>query len=316
MVHASAFAAPVSGSRLQKKNDVVVMKRGAQENAIVVTGQRPAKDDEVRTSLRNVAMRGRTNDRPIARFQSRLCVSVFGLGERFGREVKRRIESNASEAGLEVERRKCKPNAVVVVVRNSDYLIEDVFTKRGRGVAPEARREIRAAQKRGDVAVSWSTEELTAAQGGTSSIGADLAESAGTAGFGIGVSGATTFNNASASRVRPSFSLSRTHAMIVFDVDRLANVHLNQLADFATMRLLTDPQPVVELEGSKLGSILTLFDMDLDDAAPHLTSLDRAYLKGLYKMRPNDPGLSLERFVLAAYKEVLSENFKREVKEE
>lgn len=316
MAQASALAAPTSGSRVQKKGDVVVMKRGPQENAIVVTGQRPAKDEEVRTALRDLAMRGRTNDRPIARFQGRLCVNVFGLGDRFGREVKRRIESNANEAGLQVERRRCKANAVVVVVRNPDYLIEQIFTKRGRGVTPEARREIQAAQRRGDVAVSWSIEELAAAQGGASSVGADLVGAVGTVGDGNFGSGATTFNSVSISRIRPNFILSRTHAMVVFDVDRLARVHLNQLADFATMRLLTDPQPVVQLEDSALGSILTLFDVDLDDAAPHLTSLDRAYLKGLYKMRPNDPGLLLERFVLAAYKEVLSEDFEREVIEE
>jgi hypothetical protein len=298
---------------VQRKGDVVVMKRGPQENAIIVTGQRPAKDEELRTALRDLAMRGRTNDRPVARFQGRLCVSVFGLGERFGREVKRRIETNASEAGVKVERRKCKANAVVVVVRNPELLIDQIFTKRGRTLTPEARREIRAAQRRGDVAVSWSIEELAAAQGGASSVGADLAGAAGAGNFD---SAATMFNSASISRIRPNFSLSRTHAMTVFDVDRLAGVHLNQLADFATMRLLTDPQPVVKLEAGAPESILTLFDVDLDDAAPHLTSLDRAYLKGLYAMRPDDPGTALERFVLAAYKKIVSEDLGSEAIDE
>ncbi len=281
-----------------------MMKRGPQDNPIIVTGQRPAKDSEVRAALRELAMRGRSMDRPLARFQEQLCVSVFGLGDRFGTQVKKRIERNAREAGLAVETRLCKPNATVVVVRNPDRLVEATFKRRGRVISPEARRNVRAAQERGDVALAWSIEEITAAPGGAAAVSSDVASAVG---FGSGALGPPGFTSISASRLRPNFALSRTNAMIVFDVDRLAGVHLNQLADFATMRLLSDPQAVVDLQVGALGSILTLFDHGIDQAAPELTPLDRAYLTGLYKMRSNDPGTLLERFVLAAYREKMGD---------
>ena len=100
------------------------------------------------------------------------------------------------------------------------------------------------------------------------------------------------------------FSVEKLSTVMVFDVDRFDGVGLHQLGDYITMRVLGHPHPRPVLEEERAATILSLFDSAPTAAPPGMTQLDRAYLKGLYAMRPNEPGNRLEHFVRRAYEDV------------
>ncbi|MDC8754562.1 hypothetical protein OIK40_07910 [Erythrobacter sp. sf7] len=286
--------------------------QGREGNPIIVEGEKELERKELRDALRDVAMRGRTFSRPLTRFQAPLCLQVSGLGETLGAQVAARIEENTRTAGFHVAEPGCEHNALVIIVRRPGQLIERLREEQPRLFNAGVNRKIKAAQRRGDVAIGWSLSRIADARGrpllqsgtfaGAGITGAEaLSASAGQA--------VPTTSSSGVSRFKIPFSLERVLSVLVFDVDRLDGVHLDQIADFATMRLLAEPQPTVEFEEENpADSILNLFDLDPLEAPQELTAVDRAYLRGLYAMRPNDPGTRLESFVLAAYEDIRRED--------
>lgn len=272
--------------------------------AIIVQGERELEIDELRDAVRDVAMRGRGYDRPLSRYQAPLCPLVVGMGERMGAYVSERIRSNAVAAGVEVADEGCDANAVLIVTDDQDLLIEGMRKSHPELFGIFASRAIKAAQSRGDAAIVWSR---FATQG-------PLGRNGGASDVVVGNSLEGAFANAGGAAQerrlsRPSsfeinYSVEKVFTTLVFDVDRLNGVHLDQLSDFATLRILGTPQPSVDIEQEGALSILNLFDAEPSAAPMRMTALDMAYLKGLYAMRPNEPSSRLEHFVKLAYGEM------------
>jgi hypothetical protein len=86
-----------------------------------------------------------------------------------------------------------------------------------------------------------------------------------------------------------------------FDLDQLEDVHVNQLADYATLHLLGNPRDTAERETAGVPTILDLFARGPRKAPLEMTSLDRAYLRGLYQLRNTDWAWHLTASVLRAY---------------
>ena len=282
-----------------------IMMRATEGEPIVVTGERAIEREELRDAVRDIAMRGRTPKRPLSQFQAPLCLNVTGLGDQFGPQVAERIRQNTRDAGAEVASSDCEVNALVVVVRDPDSLIKNLRKSQPDLFSVPVNRTIKAAENRGDAAIAWSVDRLGQARGGKlDRVGGPV----GTAGLALydnsGFEVPQTQSLGTTARSKIPFSIEKVYSIIIFDVDRLINVHVDQLADFATMRLLANPQPTVEIETERADSILTLFDMDPLDAPQGLTQIDRAYLKGLYALRPNDPATRLEGFVATAYDDI------------
>ncbi len=280
-----------------------------EEAAIIVQGERELEIDELRDAVRDVAMRGRSYDRPLSRYQAPLCPMVVGMGARMGAYVSERIRSNAIAAGVEVADEGCDANAVLIVSDDQDKLIEGLKKSRPElfGLPASRRiasRRIKAAQNRRDAAIVWSTY-VTQGPRGRNGGATDVVA-------GNSLEGA--FANAGGAAqerllTRPStfeitYSMEKAFTTLVFDVDRLNGVHLDQLSDFATMRILGSPQPTIDIEQDGALSILNLFDAEPSAAPMRMTTLDMAYLKGLYAMRPNEPSSRLEHFVKLAYGEM------------
>lgn len=290
----------------------VELRTGEPSTAIIVEGERAVDEEAVRDAVRDIAMRGRSNLRPMTRFQAPLCLQVAGLGEQINAQVAERIRANSRDAGATVASEDCEHNAVVVVVKDPESLIERLRKEQPNLFTARTNQKIKAAQRRGDVAVGWSVSRIAGVRG------RPLPENGSFAG--AGVAGAATVSqhagqavpttaSGGVSRYKIPFSLERVFSVLVFDVERMADVHLDQIADFATMKLLADPQPTVELdEGTRADTILTLFDAGPRDAPQRMTQLDRAFLRGLYKLRPNDPSTRLEKFVLSAYDDIRKED--------
>lgn len=270
---------------------------------IIVTGDRELEKKRVVDTLRDIAMRGRTTDRAIPRFQDPICPLVVGLGDKLGADIKARIEANTRLVGHQVAAEGCTPNAFLIMVDDPEALVDRMRKQRRGLVNPEILRRIRATLNAEYPAITWSTEIIldrynNEAENARPLVGLDDANS--------GTAGDLLFSNDNrfASRIEVTNSYARTASVVVFDAYKLDNVHLDQLADYATMRILGDPQPFAELEPNQPETILNLFRMDPLDAAPGLTLIDLAYLRGLYAMQPRDPGVRLESFVLAAYDEL------------
>lgn len=281
----------------------------AEGPGIIVQGERELDTKELRDAIRDVAMRGRHAKQPLPRYQMPLCPRALGLPERMAAHVVARIRSNTIEAGYQVDEdtEGCTANALLIVVDDQETLIKRMRKTNPALFSARISREIKAAQRRGDGAITWSSYAM---QGPNGRLGAAsgtvrsniLETSFANAG---GAPGELRLSTPSSFAVQ--YSLEKMATIMVIDVDRLDGVHLDQLADFATMRILGQPQPTIDIEQDGAVSILNLFDVGPEAAPLAMTALDRAYLKGLYAMRPNEPANRLERFVRLAYEELRPE---------
>lgn len=274
---------------------------------IIVTGDPELEEQRVRDALRDITMRGRTTSRALPRFQEPVCPQVIGLGEQLGADVSARIALNTRLIGHEVGEEGCTPNAIVIIVDDPKGLVERMRKERWGLLDARALRRIKAGLAADDPALSWSTSVIRDRRGNEAENGGVLA---GLDGLNSRIAGDLLFRNDNRAALRTELanSIERTNAVIVFDAFRLDNVHLGQLAGYATMRLLGDLQPAAQLAPDEPDTILNLFSMDPLDAAPGLTLMDLAYLRGLYAMEPRAPGVRLESFVLAAYEDLRDGN--------
>ena len=291
----SAAHAQTAQADLEDAND---------NETIMVQGERDLETPELRRALRDVAMRGRDYLTPLAQYQTPLCPRVIGLGERMGAYVTARVRRNARDAGAEVADEDCEANAVVIVTDDPDLLIEKMRKSNPELFDPAANRRIKRAQNLGDAAIVWSrsvAQSPAGRNGGVSDVvaGNSLDGAFANAG-GLPQERRLSFP----SRFAVTYSIEKLFTTIVFDVDRLDGAHLDQVSDFATLRILGSPQPAINIEQDGAVSLLNLFDVGPAAAPLRMTALDRAYLKGLYAMRPNDPSTRLEHFVKLAYRDM------------
>lgn len=299
LVALAGVASPVFAQAIPQASQT----EGTDPGSILVTGERELEQKRVIEAVRGITMRGRSVSRALPRFQDPVCPIVTGLGDELGARVKARIEANTRSIGHEVGDEGCKPNAIVMLVDDPEGLIERMRKERGELLDADALRRIRTTLRAGYPAISWTGELNTDRYGNeaeTSNTVAGLDEANGR------ILGELLYrrDNRAASRREIATSAERTSAFVVFDARRLDNVHLDQLADYATMRMLGDVKPTAQTGPGEPDTILNLFRMDALDAAPGLTLVDLAYLQGLYALEPRDPGTRLESFVLAAYDEL------------
>lgn len=293
----SAASPALAQTDEQGAGSINIRTEGSGGN-IIVTGDRELEKKRVVDALRDIAMRGRTTDTALERFQDPICPLVAGLGEELGAGIKARIEANARLIGHEVAPEGCKPNAILIMVDNPEALVKRMRKERRGLVNPDILRRVQLILNADYPAISWSTTMVQDRYGNEAQNAAPFA--------GLDTAGGAADvllrnDNRFASRIGATNAIARTAAVVVFDAYKLDNVHLDQLADYATMRIFGDPQPFAQTGTGQPDTILNLFRMDPLDAAPGLTLIDLAYLRGLYAMDPLDPGVRLEHFVLAAY---------------
>lgn len=309
---------PVPG---QAENDPVVLNR------IIVTGERPYDEKSLEESVGDIAMRGRLGMRPLPRFNAPVCLHVAGLIPNVAQAVSARIEQNVRTLGLPLGEEGCRVNALVVSAVEPEAFIKGFRKVQPWAFTPRGNQLIRAALKRGDAAIPWasaflgdfagetlhsdpdSVEDLVTPSGRRLNFAVRgntlLASGGALANFGLPGTAVGGVIDPNGSRAIPQAILNRMNSTIVFDADRLSGFTITQLADYATMHLLGDLQPRVDFSDDAAYSILEMFNAGAENAAPSLTLLDRAYLHGAYRMRPNEPGSRLEASVKVAYTELL-----------
>lgn len=204
--------------------------------------------------------------RPLARLRGPLCLMVAAPDEAFGRTVAERIIDNASAAGVPLRRAGCTPNALVTF---SDNAFEQIAARRAEGhrfFRGMSESEIDAALSGRDPAYVFQAVQPTMRIGEGDAALND---------------GPMAYWTKERSYLRTPQDLVTT--LVVIDHAALQGRTPEQLADYATLRLLA-PTGEFAADGARApGTILSLFAAPAD-APAQMTRADRAYLKSLYSL--------------------------------
>jgi hypothetical protein len=277
-------------------------------NEIVVQGERIYDEKALKGAVGDIAMRGRLAYRPLARYNSPLCLHVDGLPAATAQAIKSRIEDHARTLGLSLDGKGCKVNALIVSVTEPEAFIDGYRKLRPWAFGLDANQTIRASLRRKDPAIIWFDTVETPAD----SISLDMnnapvlrSDVPALGLFGVPFNFVWGSGDTGHTLLRVPVTRSRINGTIVFDANRLGDFTTMQVADYAAMRLFGDTQPTVQFSDDAAFSILSMFETGPATAAHALTLLDRAYLQGIYRMKPYAHAGQLERSAQIAYRELL-----------
>jgi hypothetical protein len=204
--------------------------------------------------------------RPLARLRNPLCLTVAADDEAFGRIVAERIIDNAGAAGVPLGKAGCTANALVTF---SDNAAEQIAARRAEGhkfFRGMSEREIDAALSGRDPAYVFQAVQPTMRIGEGDAVLND---------------GPMPYWTKESSYLRTPQDLVTT--LVVIDQAALPGRTPEQLADYATLRLLAPTGEFAADWARASDTILSLFATPAD-APAQMTRADRAYLRSLYSL--------------------------------
>jgi hypothetical protein len=240
----------------------------AKPPAIIVEEERP--QDEASLGELGRALAGHPNPRrPLARFEQPVCLMVAASDSAFAKTVAERIIDNAKRAKAKVRGNGCKPNALVAFSDDARAQLQAIRNSGRRLFAGISPRELDAAIGGRDPAYVFQASDEKAASG------QDF--------YRATPQDAPTNVTTSMGRLSRLSREDMLAALVVFDNGAIAGLEAEQVADYASLRLLAPTGAVDALEAGAPRTILALFASPA--AAPdRMTRFDRAYLKALYAM--------------------------------
>lgn len=196
-------------------------------------------------------------DLPLLNLSEPLCLLVAADDPEFAAKIGKRVVANAREAGVKGKRGKCRPNAVIAFAPDAQGQLVEVREKTGRVYgslyASQLDRLLKAESE--GFAFQLHNSLATGAAGGMVSASPERGEMAA--------------------------------ALVVIDAAAAEGLTVEQLADYATLRLLAPTSDLRTLPGDAdaqaTGTILTLL-RDREAAPAEMTRFDRAYLESLYSL--------------------------------
>lgn len=208
------------------------------------------------------------------RWNTPICLSVWGMQRRYAEYMIDRISVAALEAGAEVEGPGCRPNVFIMATDNGRQLAASLVeqfqigfrpTNGGTNLGRRALENFRTS----DAPVRWwhvtfpvdpeSGDEAMARPG----------------------QDAPVTRVRDVSRLRSNVRYDIVWGLVIIDVSRVGDASLEALADYAALAALTQLNPDANL--THADSIANLFQPG--NTVDSLTSWDRDYLKALYESR-------------------------------
>ena len=263
---ASPLAAQDAVSQVEETLETEV--EGGQD--IIVSGERGEIHAQAREQAREITPPTGSVQAPLARMQDPVCPGVFGAETQTAYEIIGRIRSNTERVGHSVIRgEECAANVIVAFVDDPADEFEqlrdaDHYTV--RALDYWAAKRVR--EQEGPVR-AWNV---------TATMSRD----------GIGSNGRPpTFQSTAISRLELGVREDIGISVVMIDRDAIAGMDTVAIADYVTMRALAQTRTP---EGAtRLGTILELFEPDVEAPPFRLTSFDEAYLTSLYSNQANTP---------------------------
>lgn len=250
-----------------------------EKSEILVTGRQQTLDPvTVAHEARSVSRETDLRHEPLARFEGYACPGVIGLKREYAEQVVGRIRMVADDLGIPLAKNgDCHPNIIIAFTEDGRADLAALQRKNkilSEVLAPDERREL--LEEPGPARV-LSIVETRMQNGSIVPRSHDLV-------------------NPPVGRMEGGQSLIKTgthkeivNVVLLFDRDKIRGKTLNQIADYAVMRVFTRTR---DATGAKApDSILTLFDAGNTPPAG-LTEFDRAYLAALYEGSAHVTGLS------------------------
>lgn len=239
------------------------------QSTIVVTGDaQPPSGAQVYDQARDVSRVNRYQlyEEALPRFEGPVCPAVFGLRDDYAAAIVTRIRNNVTKLELPVQADDCEPNLLVAFMTDGRAFLADFERQRPEmfsWVPASERDEILHQQSPVRV---WTNIALRWTGNGPPppdwpydrpSVRGQLSRGA-------------------MPEVKDIMS-----AVVLFDQEAVVGMTLEQLADYATMRGLTNTRPASG--DGPMATILAMFD----DGTAELTPFDVGYLRSLYFSQAN-----------------------------
>ncbi len=239
---------------------------------IVVTGERAEQAERAADQARAITLRPSANN-PLPRRYAPLCLKLFGIDEAYGAAIADRIAQNVRTLGQAVAGGDCQPNTWIGFVRDSRAAVEQLRRDEPELFSSLKSFEIDRIFRGSDGAQLWNATEIRNSDGRPIPV------------FSDGRTGAE-YKAQSVYRTGRLVSSIRNDingTILLFDSSRANGRSVQQLADYATFRILAPVQDFVEAPKEGMTSILTLFAEGA--ALPEgLTDFDWAYLAAYYRL--------------------------------
>lgn len=256
---------------------------------IVVTGQLPASPKEQAESyVRELGVPA--GNHQAARWADPICPQAIGLRDEHAAIVERQIRRIISEVGAPLAREGCRGNLSVVFTDAPQKLVRHIAASGAHLPAASSRK------LKNDVApVRWWYNTEFRTRDGSPAV--DLTSPAGfieaekVSPLPVGRSG--NLSLFSSSMVSTQAIRAIRSATVIVDVHEADGVPLSAAVDYAALVGLAE----VKLNASPRGSILSLFEAD---GQRRLTTRDRAFLQGLYRINMDRRAEQQRRAIIRA----------------
>ena len=248
----------------------------SESDAIVVTGEREKQAEVAANQAKAITLKPQA-DNPMPRHYAPICVKLFGIDPAYGDVLGERVTHNAQTLHLPVGKKGCQPNVWVGFTRNSKAEVERLRTQLPEMFGTLSKVDVERIFRGSGAAQAWHSTEIRSIDGRPMAIVEyQFVDSPRK----IEVK---TNNQYQSGRLVSPIRTDINGTIVVFDALRANGRTVQQLADYATMRIFA---PVQDFDKAPEGGAPTILQLFAEGATPvdGLTEFDWAYLSAFYKL--------------------------------
>lgn len=242
------------------------------EAPIVVTGERAEQAERAADQARAITLRP-SADNPLPRRYAPLCLKLFGIDAGYGAAIADRIRDNVRALNLDVGDANCQANVWIGFVRDSKAAVQRLRREEPELFASLKSFEIDRIFRGSGKAQLWNVTEIRNRDGRPIPVVVNNA------------TGTEYKMNAlyQTGRLTSPIRNDINGTILLLDAGHAAGRSVQQLADYATFRILAPVQDFAEAGGEGMETILTLFATGTTPP-DGLTDFDWAYLAAYYRL--------------------------------